>query len=209
MTLRLFTAPGTCALASHIALEEAGADYEAVFIDVRGGEQNQPAYRAVNPKGRVPALEVPGRGVLTENPVILGYVAQTHPEARLARIDDRFAFGDMQAFNMFLCATVHPAFAHMYRPYRYADGEQAQAAMKAKAPDALAEHFSLIEQRFSDGRPWAMGEDYTVADPYLFVFSGWLRRSFPEVAARFPKALAHHARVEDRSAVRRVLEKQS
>lgn len=203
--LKLFTAPGSCALASHIALEEAGADYEAVSLSLKDGDQRTPDYLAVNPKGRVPALVVPGRGVLTENPVILGYVAQTHPQARLAPNDDSFAFGEMQAFNIFLCATVHPAFAHVFRPYRYADGEEAAAAMKAKAPVALAEHFSLIEDRLADGRPWVHGGDYTVSDGYLLVFTRWLERGFAEVAARFPETIAHRKRVQERPAVRRVL----
>lgn len=207
--LTLYYSPGSCALASHIALEEAQADYQAVRVSLKDGEQKKPDYLAINPKGRVPALAVPGRGILTENPVILGYVAQTHPEARLAPVDDRFAFGDMQAFNIFLCATVHPAFAHVFRPTRYADGEAAIAAMKAKAPAALAEHFSLIEERFSDGRPWTHGDDYWVSDGYLFVFARWLERNFPEVAARFPQVLAHRRRVEERPAVQRVLASES
>ena len=85
--LKLFYAPQTCALASHIALEEAGADYETVRVDFRTGEQKKPDYLAVNPKGRVPAL-VTGHGVLTETPAILAFVAQTYPKARLAPLDD-------------------------------------------------------------------------------------------------------------------------
>lgn len=203
--LKLYTAAGSCALAAHIALEEAGADYEAAFISLKDNDQRKADFLELNPKGRVPALVVPGQGILTENPVILGYVAQTHPDADLAPVTDKFAFGAMQSFNMFLCATVHPAFAHVYRPYRYADGEEAHAAMKAKAPIALAEHFSLIEERFADGRPWVDGEDYRVSDGYLFVFTRWLERSFAEVASRFPRVVAHRQRVDRRPAVQRVL----
>jgi glutathione S-transferase len=202
--LKLFTAPGSCALASHIALEEAGADYQTINMSLKDGDQRKPEFLAVNPKGRVPAL-VTDRGILTENPVILGYIAQTYPDAGLAPVTDSFAFGDMQAFNIFLAATVHPAFAHVYRPYRYADGEAAHAAMKAKAPDALAEHFSLIEQKLADGRPWVHGDHYWVSDGYLIVFTRWLERSFPEVAARFPETIGHRRRVEARPATRRVL----
>ena len=80
--LKLFYAPGTCALASHIVLEEAGAEYEAVRVDFTTNEQRKPEYLAVNPKGRVPAL-VTERGVLTETPAILAFVAQRYPQARL------------------------------------------------------------------------------------------------------------------------------
>ncbi len=207
--LKLFYAPGACSLASHIALEEAGADYDVERVDLRGGQQRTPAYLAVNPKGRVPAL-LTDRGVLTENPVILGYIAQTHPDAHLAAIGDSFAFGDMQAFNMFLAITVHVAFAHVFRPERYGDGEEAARAMRAKAPESLAAAFALIEEKFADGRPFVQGEAYTVADPYLFTFSRWLdtRRLDGRPLGRladFPYVSAHHARVGERPAVVKVL----
>ena len=69
---KLYYAPGTCALASHIALEEAGADYSAVRLDFKSNQQQSPEYLKVNPKGRVPAL-VTDKGVLTETPAILAY----------------------------------------------------------------------------------------------------------------------------------------
>lgn len=206
--LKLFYAPGTCALASHIALEEAEAEYELIRLDFKDAEQRKPEYLKINPKGRVPALAT-DRGVLTENPVILGYVAQTHPDARLAPNDDSFAFGDMQAFNMFLAATVHPAFAHRFRPERYVDGEECRKAVQAKAPEALGGYFELIEEKLADGRPWVHGQDYTVSDGYLIVFTRWLERNFPDVAGRFPKTLAHRRRVEERPAVQRALAQES
>ncbi len=76
--LKLFHAPGACSLASLIALEEAGADYELIRMSTRDGDQRKAEYLAINPKGRVPVL-VTDQGVLTENPAILAYVAQTHP----------------------------------------------------------------------------------------------------------------------------------
>ena len=202
--LKLYYALGACSLAPHIVLEEAGADYELVRLDLSAGEQRKPEYLRINPKGRVPAL-LTDRGALTENPAILGYVAEAFPAAKLAPLDDSFAFGDMQAFNMFLAATVHVAFSHLSRPERYAEGEVATAAMKARAPKALKEYFSLVEAKLADGRTWVHGENYTVSDPYLFLFSGWLKRdglADPEI---FPRTLAHWERVAARPAVRKVL----
>ncbi len=120
MLLTLYYAPNTCALASRIALEEAGAAFEARRIDFANAEQAKPEYLAINPKGRVPAL-VAERGVLTETPAILAFIAQSYPEARLAPLDDPFAFAELQAFNNYLCATVHVAHAHRGRGYRWAD----------------------------------------------------------------------------------------
>ena len=99
--LKLFYAPNTCALASHIALEEAGADYQTVRLDFRADEQRKPEYLAINPKGRVPALAT-DRGILTETPAILAFVAQSFPQAKLAPLDDPFAFARVQAFNTYL-----------------------------------------------------------------------------------------------------------
>ena len=83
---KFFYAPNTCALASHIALEEAGAEYEAVRVDFKANAQRAPEYLAINPKGRVPSL-VTSDGILTETPAILAFIAQTYPKARLAPVD--------------------------------------------------------------------------------------------------------------------------
>jgi glutathione S-transferase len=195
---------GACSLASHIALEEAGADHELVKVDFAAGEQRSPEYLQINPKGRVPALKT-DRGVLTENPAILAYIAETFKHARLAPIEDDFALGQMQAFNLFLCATVHPAFAHYFRAARFVDGEDHQAAVRAKAPDAVADHFHLIEHGLSDDRTWVHGEHYTVSDSYLVVFTRWLYRDGMGDPNRFPYALKHMRRMNARPAVQRAL----
>jgi glutathione S-transferase len=161
--LTFYYATNTCALASHIALEEAGADYEARWIDFGAAEQTKPDYLKINPKGRVPSL-MTERGVLTETPAILAYVAQTHAAAQLAPLDDPFAFAELQSFIGYLCSTVHVAHAHRARGYRWADDPAAIEAMKKKVPQSVGACFDLIERKMFRG-PWAMGENYTVADP--------------------------------------------
>jgi glutathione S-transferase len=202
--LKLFYAPGACSLAPHIALEEAGSDYEVESVSLRTGDQRSPAYLAINPKGRVPAL-LTDRGILTENPAILGYIAASFPKAALAANDDIFALADMQAFNIFLASTVHVAYAHAFRPERYGDGEGAARAMRAKAPEALASAFALIEEKLADDRPFVHGERYTVSDPYLFVFEGWLNGRGLGRLEDFPSVAAHYGRIKDRPAVQKVL----
>ncbi len=180
----LYYAPHSCALASHIALETAGATYEARRLDFRTGEQRSPDYLAVNPKGRVPAL-VTDRGVITETPAILVYIAQTHPEANLAPLDDPFLFAQLQAFNSYLCATVHVAHAHRMRGSRWADDEMAMAAMKKKVPQNMTDCFSLIESEMFKG-PFVFGEGYTIADIYLYTLSTWLEADGVDIT-QFPK----------------------
>lgn len=124
----------------------------------------------------------------------------------MAPNDDSFAFGDMQAFNIFLTSTVHIAFAHAFRPGRYADGDEAAAAMRAKVPQSLGEYFGLIEEKLSDGRPWVHGDAYTVSDPYLLVFSRWFTREGMGDWSRFERVTAHRERMNARPAVQRTLE---
>jgi glutathione S-transferase len=200
--MKLFYTPGTCALASHIALEEAGACYETVRIDFKGQEQRKPEYLAINPKGRVPAL-VTQRGILTETPAILTFVAQSFPQARLAALDDLFAFAEMQAFNSYLCSTVHVAHAHKLRGHRWVDDPVAIAAMQKKLPQSVGDSFALIEDGMLKG-PWVMGDTYTVADGYLFTLSRWLEGDGVDLT-RLPRVLEHRGRVGDRPAVRKVL----
>ena len=202
MSLKFYFGPKTCALASRIALEETGVAYEAVRLDMAGGQQRTPDFLAVNPKGRVPAL-VTSHGVLTETPAILAYIAQAYPAAKLAPIDDPFAFAQVQAFNSYLCSTVHINHAHKMRGYRWADEETSYADMKRKVPQSMAESFTLIERDMIAG-PWVFGEDYTIADPYLYTMSRWLEGDGVDIA-RFPKVADHFKRMGERPAVQRAV----
>src|SRR3954451_20218467 len=126
--LKLYYAPGTCALASHIALEEAGASYETVRLSLKNEDQKKPEYLKINPKARVPSL-VTHRGIITETPALLIYIAQTHPAAKLAPLDDPFALARVQSFNSYLCSTVHVAHAHRMRGSRWTDDAAAIETM--------------------------------------------------------------------------------
>jgi glutathione S-transferase len=200
--LKFYFAPGTCALASRIALEEAGAPYEPVRVDFARTQQRSPEYLKVNPKGRVPAL-VTDRGILTENPAILAYIAQTYPLANLAPLDDPFQFARVQSFNSYLCATVHVAHAHRMRAYRWADDAAAIEAMQRKVPQSVGECFELIENEMLKG-PWVMGDKFTICDPYLFTLSGWLKGDNVDIG-RFPKVHAHRLLMLERPAVQKAL----
>jgi glutathione S-transferase len=200
--LRLYYAAHTCALASHIALEEVGAAYDMVRLDIDAGEQRSPAYLAINPKGRVPTLVTP-RGTLTETPAILAFIAQSHPESGLAPLADAFAFARVQAFNSYLCATLHVAHAHRMRGQRWADDAAAIAAMQRKVPQAVGACYELIERDMLQG-PWVMGDTYTICDPYLFTLAQWLEADGVE-AARIPRVRDHRARMAQRPAVKRAI----
>lgn len=200
--LKLFYAVGSCALASHIALEEAGAEYQAVRLDFTANDQRKPEYLKINPKGRVPAL-ITGSGVLTETPAILAYIAQVFPKANLAPLTDPFEFARVQSFNSYLCSTAHVNHAHLSRASRWADEPASIEDMKRKVPKNVSESFALMESEMFAG-PWVMGQAYTVSDPYLFTVARWLERDGVDIA-RFPKILDHHKRMTERPAVKKVL----
>ena len=199
---KLYYAPGTCARASHIALEEAGASYTAERLDFKNSQQTTPQYLAINPKGRVPSL-VTDRGVLTETPAMLAYIAQMFPRAQLAPLDDPFAFAQVQAFNSYLCSTLHVAHSHRMRGYRWADDESSFADMQRKVPQSVGACYALIEREMLRG-PWVMGEAYTICDPYLFTLAQWMEDDGVDVST-LPKVVDHRRRMSERSAVRKAI----
>jgi glutathione S-transferase len=196
-----YTAPGTCALATHIALHEAGAEFDLVKLDIAAGQQQGPDYLRVNPKGRVPALATP-QGVLTETPALLAFVAQSFPAAGLAPLDDPFAFARMQELASYLASTAHVAHAHKRRGARWADDPAAHEAMRAKVPQTMTVCAAYLEAQIVG--PWIAGERYSVVDGYLYTVGSWLEGDGVDMT-RFPKLTAYLERVGQRDAVRRAV----
>ncbi len=192
---------GSGALAAHILLEEAGATYETRHVSIPDKEHHSPAFLEVNPKARLPALQT-GQGVLTENPAILAYIAQTHPAAGLAP-EDPWAFAQAQALNAFVASTVHIAFAHKQRGSRWTDDADAQAAMRAAVPQKMRDCADLLETHYIKG-PFALGAQYSMCDPYLFQVSRWMTASDVPLDA-FPKLAALAAAVRARPATQRAM----
>ena len=200
--ITLYYAAHTCSLASHIALEDAGAAYELKRIEFAKEEQRSPAYLKINPKSRVPAMVTP-RGILTETPAMLAFIAQSFPAARLAPLDDPFAFAAIQSVNSYLCSVVHVAHAHRMRGYRWADDPEAWAAMQRKVPELVGACFDLIEREMLKG-PWVAGDAYTIADPYLFTLAQWVEGDGLDIT-RIPRVIDHRRRMLERPAVAKAI----
>lgn len=196
--LKLYFSKGTAALAVHITLNETGADFEAIEIDVNAHEQRSAEYLSINPKGRVPTL-VTDHGILTETPAILAYLAQVHPKKNLARIDDPFTFARIQSLNSYFCSTVHIAHAHKGRGTRWTNDAAAIAAMQASVTDNMTNCFRLIENELIEG-PWALGEHYSIADPYLFTVTRWAIKDDVDID-QFPLVARHFKLMSQRLAV--------
>lgn len=206
--LTLYYAPGTCALATHIALIDAGASFNTVRLNFAEGEQRKPDYLSVNPKGRVPSLKTE-RGILTETPALLAYVAQRFPDAKLAPLDDPFAFAQVQEFNSYLCSTAHVAHAHLRRGARWVDAGNTAAieAMRSYVPVSVTQIFELIDTKMLKG-PFVLGETYSICDPYLYTISTWLEGDGVDLN-RIPRVRDHRARMAERDSVKQALAEQT
>ena len=202
--LTLYYGRGTCAQAVLIALYEAQAEFELKIVNMAEGEQRTPEFMALSPKGRVPALRTP-EGVLSEVPALLLYVAQTHEKAQLAPLGNAFALAHMQELNMYLASTVHVNHAHNKRGNRWADDEAAQASMRAKVAANMRDCFDLIEQHYLSDKPWVLGDQYSVADGYLFTVASWLESDGVDIK-QFPRVYAHTERMLQREAVQKALQ---
>ena len=200
--LTFYYAKSSAAYAPHILLEDIGADYNAVRIDFMKGEQRSPAYLAVNPKGRLPSL-VTEKGVLTETPAILVYLAQRFPEQDLAP-NDPFQFAIAQAFNSYMASTVHVAHAHKHRGARWADDPAAHEAMSAKVKENMTEYAQMIEAHYLKG-PYVLGDKFSFCDPYMALVTRWFKDDEVDLDP-FAKIRAHDALMRERPSMQRVLE---
>lgn len=163
--------PHACSMASHVALEEAGAEYETKKINIFTGEQFTPEYRAINPRGLVPALRFDDGRVLLESTAILGWIGTAFPKHMLLGADPLD-----QARTLATCAwlagTVHATFKQFYHPEHVVPTGDLHAAVKATASDRFWRHLQEIDATLAD-RPWMMGDQFTVADAYALVFFSW------------------------------------
>ena len=199
MAIKLYYSPGACSLASHIALEEAGLDYETQKINTAEGEQRSDWYLKLNPRGRVPTLTVDGN-VLTENVGILTYLAGGMPKKGLWP-DDTWHQGKAVSTMAWLSNTVHTAYRCYVRPARYSDDPATHEAIKAKGKDAFHGYLKEIDGLLA-GREWAIGDHYTVVDGYLLVFYRWGNRAGLPV-----KELANYTRLANKVLARPAVKK--
>ena len=199
--MELFHSSGTVAVASLIALHEAELPFTATAVDFAKAEQRAAPYLRTNPKGRVPAL-VCDHGILTETPAILAYIATIAPARNLAP-SDPFEYAKMQEFHSYMASTVHVNHSHRMRGSRWASAQASFDDMAAKVAQNMTECFELIQTEYLKG-PWVMGDQYTVADAYLFTVTNWLKGDGVDVNTQ-PRIAEHFAAMHARPAVQKAL----
>lgn len=218
MIYRLYHSPGACSMAPHIVLEEIGAPFELELISSRGERDGAmtatAAWRAINPKGRIPALlGVAGAiggapALLTEAPAILIFLALRHPEAKLLPAEPDPIARCLEWLN-WLSGNVHAmAFGQIWRAHRFSDQETALEGIRARGRLSLAEHYAYIERLLGDGRDWAIPQGYSIVDPYLLVFFHWGQRIGLDMRRDFPAWARSADRTVARPAVQAVLRKE-
>lgn len=196
--MKLFFAPGTCALSPHIVLHELGIKFESVKVDLK---QKTTAdgkdYRLVNPKGYVPALEIAPGDVLTEGPAIVQYLADQNPGSHLAPpAGTRERYRLLEWLN-FVSTEVHKQFSTLFN--REAP-EEFKTVIKAK----LQGRFAFLNEHFA-ANAFLMGPDFSVADAYLFAVMRWAK-AFNMSVDEHPNLTAYQQRVAGRPAVKAALE---
>ena len=201
--MRLFYAPGTISIAPAIALLEADIPHEGILVDFAQAEQTKPEYLAINPKGRVPALDVDGT-ILTETGAILDYIAAIAPAAALVPADPMQA-AHVRSVMYYLASTMHVNHAHKMRGHRWADSPESHADMTAKVPETMTASAQFVEDNAFQG-DFITGEALTIGDIYLFIVCNWLAGDGVDVAA-FPKITAFLDRMNARASVQTVREK--
>ena len=204
MTNTLYYSSGACSIAAHIVLEELGEPYEAKAISLKNGDNRKPEYLAINPRARSRRSRWTG-GVITENVAILTYLADTHPAAKLfpaptAALERARAV----EYLAFLSTTVHPSFGPLFGAVRMIEDEAAQQQLKDFGKKTIERWFTDIEGHLK-GKTYALGDQFSVIDPYLLVFWRWATGMKLD-GARFPAYHALAERVLARPATQRVYE---
>lgn len=194
--MKLYYTPGACSQAPHIALREAGASFDLVKVDLAAKHTDAGEdYKAINPKGAVPALGLDDGTVLTENAAILQYIADQIG-------GDLMPMSGMKRYRLlewinFIATELHKGFGPLWNPVT-PDG------YKDTTRQALAAKFDYLQEKIAEG-PYLTGETFTIADAYLFVILNWTSIHNIDLS-RWPGLTAFVARVAQRPAVRDVLE---
>lgn len=191
--MKLYYSPGACSLSPHIALHEAGLAFEAVKAPTKTHQLDDGTdYYTINPLGYVPLLELDDGTRLREGPAIVQYIADQVPAKNLAPANGTLARYQLQSWLTFVGMEIHRAYGPLFNP---ASTEE----VKAAARDKLAGRLKWVDGELAD-KQYLMGDQFTVADGYLFTTTNWARMTGVDLSG-FANLLAYRERVGARPAV--------
>ncbi|HTH75542.1 MAG TPA: glutathione S-transferase N-terminal domain-containing protein [Trinickia sp.] len=211
MTYRLYYSPGACSMAVHVVLEEIGAPFALAEVSVARGENRQPEYLSINPKGYVPALAIAAQAkILTELPAILVYLAKQHPDSALLPVAGAIDEARVHEWLAWLAGWVHGVgYGGMWRPERFAaDDASVHETIRANGRRVVRQAYAKIEETLADGRAYAVPTGYSIVDPFLLVLYRWGNRIGLPMREDYAAWTRLTQRLLERPAVQRVLERE-
>ncbi|HYO57811.1 glutathione transferase GstA [Archangium sp.] len=195
--MKLYYSPGTCSLSPHISLREAGLSFETEKVDISTKKTEAGKdYLTINPKGYVPALQLDDGSLLTEGPAIVQYIADKAPQSKLAPAHGTMERYRLQEWLNFISTELHKGFSPLFNP---AYPEEVKKLARAN----LGKRFELLRNEF-DKKPFLMGQQFTIADGYLFTVLGWTKFLGMDLG-EWPWLKAYHTRVAERPHVQAAL----
>lgn len=201
--IKLFYAPGTCALAPHIVLEWIGEPYELEKVNPK-----DPAYQKLNPLGQVPAMIDGDRGVMNQADALLKYLAAKYPEAQLGDDGSLQEAYELDRWLAFLTGDVHPAFFPFFASQRYTtdESDRAQQAVKESSYKLVDRVFQHLDHHL-DGKEYIVGDRCTIADPYAFAMTRW-GNLLPKPLSDYPNLNRFYQRMQQDEGVKRAMKQQ-
>lgn len=192
--MKLYFAPGACSLSPHIVLHEAGLAAQTEKVDLGSKKTASGAdFTQVNPKGYVPALVLDDGTVLTEGPAIVQYLADQRPAARLVPENGTLPRYQLQELLNFISTEIHKSYSPLFKP-------NSTPEMKQAFIDLLNRRYDTVEQMLAKHQ-YIAGDQFTVADAYLFTVTGWSRVLKIDLLSSRPNLAAYMERVGSRPAV--------
>ena len=201
----LYWNPGSASMTAHGALEEAGAKYDLKLVDMDNKEHQSAAYLKLNPLGKIPVLVIDGKDVLTESAAIALYIADRHPEAKLAPAPGELARGQCYQWLLVIAASLQAAMLRYYYPDRITADATGTTGVADKAMEDIAALWGKIDAHLGANGPYMLGKQFSVVDIFAYVMSTW-QQCCPDTYARFPNVKRLADLVAARPAMRRVIE---
>jgi len=189
---------GSGAFSTEAALAEVEADYEFRLVSLKNNEQLEPAFLALNPSGKMPALQLPEGGIVTESAALLVVIADRHPQHRLLGEPGSFASAEALRWIAYMASELYPMVEIVDYPERFAPAGEAADALREKARERIRARFLAIEKAVAG--PFLLASGFSAADIYAAMFSRWdIGREWR--AANLPKVEALAAAVSQRSRI--------
>ena len=201
--LKLYTVPGACSTASHIVLEEAGIPFKVELVSFDKGDMEKPEFLKLNPQGSIPVLEIEAGVGLTEGVAIMKFIADQKPEVNLFPVKGNDHYRTYEWMN-FIATELHKAtFSALFASEHLLKDEKSQLEFETNVKKSLHEKLDYVNKKL-EGKTWCLGNQYTVADSYLFTVLSWSKHVDVDLT-NYRNITSFQARVFERPAVQRAM----